>query len=84
MRVIDRAKTEKSHAFAEKAAAHFQANAWAFTFADGDPVQGELFAIRWNPYTVLVVELSADFEPECHSIYQLGLHTDLPRLCPKD
>lgn len=82
MKIINPRQDAESQAFAKKAADTFRDKPELFTYADGDPVAGELFAIRWNPFTVLVIRLHGDFEPECHSVYNLGHKADFPKLSP--
>lgn len=82
MRIVDITAQEKEARFAKKATKDFDKNQTHFTFADGDPEAGKLLAIRWNPYTVLVIKLDPEHEPACYSIYPTLDH-DLPKLTPK-
>lgn len=72
--------TEKENAtFAEQAANHFKSHPTAYTYAEADPTPGKLLAIRWNPYTVLIVKLHEDFEPLAYPTSQF-FTGDLPPL----
>lgn len=82
MRIINITNEKENAEFAEKAANHFRAHAQSFTYADGDPTAGELMAIRWNPFTVLIIQLSADFCPLLYPTAQF-FPGDLPELTPK-
>lgn len=82
MKIINIANEKKNAEFAEKAANHFRNNAQSYTYADDDPTAGELMAIRWNPFTVLIIRLSDDFEPRAYTTAQFFIG-DLPRLTPK-
>jgi len=68
--------------FAEKATKHFNDHPQSFTFAKDDPKAGELMAIRWNPYTVMIIRLHEDFDPQLYSVHQF-IKTDLPKLQPR-
>lgn len=57
MTIINLEKNKEADDFAKKAAEHFRDNPPHFTYAESDPAPGHLFAIRWNPYTVLVIRL---------------------------
>lgn len=78
MRVVNIASDQKVHDFAKKAAEEFAAHPTYYTYAESDPKPGELFAIRWNSYTVLVLRLDDDFEPACYPTHQL-IGSDLPK-----
>ena len=65
--------------FAKKATEFFAINDWAYTYADGDPTPGELFAIRWNTMAVSVVRLCPDTEPLLYTSHQF-IGGDLPPL----
>ena len=79
MRIVYPEQEAKDYEFAKRAILYFSQNNKAFTYADSDPTAGELLAIRWNPYTVLVVRLCEDFDPACYSVHPTLSH-DLPKL----
>lgn len=79
MRIVYTSHEQEQARFAEEAANYFRENPHSFTYADGDPEAGELFAIRWNSFTVLVVRLAEDFEPLCYPTVQF-FSGDLPPL----
>lgn len=83
MKLVNPEKDATTLAFAKKAAEYFAADPACFTYASGDPTPGELFAVRWNPHTVLVLELSSVDVPLLYSVFDLGLKEDLPKLAPK-
>lgn len=68
------------NAFAEKAATDFRDHPKHYTFADGDPKEGELLAIRWNSIAVLVVRLG-EMKPHIYPVHQL-IGKDLPPMEP--
>ena len=62
MKIIN-VKNELDYAeFAEKAAQFFLENPCFYTFTESDIEPGELLAIRWNPSTVLICKIDAEFE----------------------
>jgi hypothetical protein len=71
MRVVSLSKEQDAAAFARKAALDFSENPKHYTFSEGDPKPGELFAIRWNSFTVLVVRLDESMEPACYPTHDL-------------
>jgi hypothetical protein len=79
MRSIRICSQEESAVFARKASEHFRDNPRAYTFAEGDPVAGELMAIRWNSFAVLLIRLSEDSEPSIYATAQF-FPGDLPPL----
>ena len=62
MRIVNQTRDKAARDLAELAARYWLANPGTYTYADGDPAAGELLAIRWNSYTVMVVQLN-DEEP---------------------
>ena len=56
MRIVDHQKEKEMEAFAQKAAEAFTANPLLQSF--GEMKQGEPLALRWNPFTVLVLVIS--------------------------
>lgn len=78
MKVMDLTQIRANEAFARKATDHFTAHPSHYTYAEGDPQPGELLAIRWNDFTVLIVKLDESFQPECWPVVQL-IGTDLPK-----
>jgi len=64
--------------FAKQAAEYFRDNPSSYTFADGNPIPGELLAIRWNTLAVLVIRL-AEEQPLCYPVWQF-IKQDLPKL----
>jgi hypothetical protein len=79
MRIVFTHREKENEAFAAKAADWFKNNPKCYTYAEGDPKPGCLFAIRWNPYTVLIVKLDEEFEPLCYPTVQF-FTGDLPPL----
>lgn len=79
MKVINLTQMKASEAFARKAAEHFKSHPTHYTYSEGDPKAGELFAVRWNDFTVLVVKLDEAYEPECWPCVQF-VGGDLPKL----
>jgi len=67
--------------FARKATEHFRDHANCYTYAEGDPTPGELFAIRWNSFAIIVVRLSADHAVLNYASYQF-IQQDFPKLTP--
>lgn len=83
MRLVDIRKDMRAADFARAAAQHFAAHPSFYTYADGDPKPGELMAVRWNSFTVLVLEVGEDFEPSLYDTGALGVGR-LPNLKPID
>jgi hypothetical protein len=81
MRIVYHNAEISAAEFARKAAEYFKENPRCYTYADRDPTPGEFFAIRWNPYTVLVVRLDEDWDPACYPLAQWKMD-DLPPLKP--
>lgn len=81
MITVDIAQQQEEAEFARKATEHFRDHSNCYTYADGDPTPGELFAIRWNSFAIIVVRLSAD-----HSVLNYASHQfiqqDFPKLKP--
>jgi hypothetical protein len=77
MRVVSLSKEQDAADFARKAAMDFSENPKHYTYSEGDPQPGELFAIRWNSFAVLVFRLSDDMEPSCYPTHDL-IGKDLP------
>ncbi len=81
MKVVNLTQIRASEAFVRKAAEHFNSHPSHYTYSEGDPKAGELFAVRWNAFTVLLVKLDEGFEPECWPSVQF-VGTDFPKLQP--
>lgn len=79
MRIVSITDTKEEMEFAHCAAEHMAENPRLYTFANGDPQPGKLFAIRWNPFTVLVVKLDEMHEPACYPVGSF-IGKDLPPL----
>lgn len=79
MRIVSVAKTGEEIAFARRAVTHLSEHPSHYTFAEGDPAPGGLFAIRWNPFTVLVVKLDETHIPACYPVHEF-IAKDLPPL----
>ena len=82
MRIVSIESDKQEIEFARKATEYFQKNSWSYTYVDGNPKPGELFAIRWNPYTVLIIKLDDTHDPACYSTNSF-IGCDLPKLEPK-
>lgn len=67
--------------FARKATEHFRDHNNRYTYADGDPKPGELMAIRWNSFAIIVIRLSADHEVLNYASHQF-IQQDFPKLTP--
>jgi len=78
MRIVNQTRDKAARDLAELAGRHFTDHPGSYTYADGDPAPGELMAIRWNSYTVMVIQLN-DEEPLLFPTANLGL-PDLPRM----
>lgn len=79
MRIVSITDTKEELEFARKAVESMAANERHYTFAEGGPLPGKLFAIRWNPFTVLVVKLDEMHEPACYPV-RAFIGKDLPPL----
>tara|TARA_R110000868_G_scaffold130260_4_gene339867 strand:- start:1096 stop:1359 length:264 start_codon:yes stop_codon:yes gene_type:complete len=79
MRIISITNTKEEQDFAKRAIEEMAKNDRHYTYADGDPKPGCLFAIRWNPFTVLVVKLDDSHEPSCYPVNQF-IGKDFPPL----
>jgi len=67
-------ETDKEAAeFARRASENFRDNPKYYTFSDGDPECGQLFAIRWNSFAVLVVRLHEDTPVRVYPIHQFNI-----------
>jgi hypothetical protein len=67
--------------FARSAAEHFRDHPSNYTYTDGDVKPGELFAVRWNKFSVAIFKLDDIFEPAIYPVAQF-LRSDLPPLQP--
>lgn len=79
MRIVNIAQDQAGAEFAGKAASAMAANPKLYTWAEGDPTAGELLAIRWNSFTVLVVRLDECCDVSLYATNQL-IGEDLPPL----
>ena len=81
MRIVNIEKEVAQANFALRAAKAMQDNPRLYTFADSDPTPGELLAIRWNPYTVLVIKLDEAHIPSLYPTQDANMiKADLPPL----
>jgi hypothetical protein len=78
---VDVEKQQQEAEFARKATEHFLANANHYTYADGDPKPGQLFAIRWNSFAIIVVRLDDEAPVLNYAAYQF-IQQDFPKLTP--
>ena len=78
MRIVNPSRDHAAQHFATAAAEYFKNDPKAYTYADGDPKAGMFLAIRWNSYTVMVVEL-AEQEPLLFPTSML-IGCDLPKM----
>lgn len=87
MRLINVHEERDCENFAREAAEHFATHPTNYTYARGeektqsDILPGELLAIRWNPWTVLVVRVSDHGEPRLYPTDQMNVGK-LPPLQP--
>lgn len=79
MKIIYISQEQENAKFAELAANEFKKNAKLYTFAESDPKPGKLMAIRWNPFTVLIIKLDEEYEPLAYPTSQF-FQGDLPPL----
>jgi len=79
MRIVSITASKKEQDFAQKAVEYMSTHPSSYTYADGYPKAGELLAIRWNPFTVLVIMLDEVHEPACYRTYDF-IRKDLPPL----
>jgi hypothetical protein len=79
MRIVNIATQQEEQEFATKAAHHFAFDRRHFTYAEDDPKPGKHFAVRWNPFTVLVLKLDENHTPACYPTNEL-IRADLPPL----
>jgi len=68
--------------FAETASKFFKEQNHCYTYAEEDPTQGQLLAIRWNPMAVLILRVDREFEPLIYTVRRF-IGDDLPPLKPK-
>jgi hypothetical protein len=81
MRIVNIDEDAQQAAFAKLAAEAMSQNPRLYTFAEGDPSPGELFAIRWNPFTVLVLKLDDEHIPALYPTQNANMiMADLPPL----
>jgi len=81
MRLISIDKDAKHTDFARKATEWFNDHPQHYTFAEGDPEKGELFAVRWSTISVLVIQIDQDFEPLIYPVFPF-IKSDLQPLQP--
>lgn len=81
MTIVDIKKDQDAADFARAATHHFNSNPQSFTYAKADPTPGELLAIRWNPFTVLVLRIHEEDMIRLYSVYDF-ITTNLPKLKP--
>lgn len=81
MIVVDIHQQAAALELAKEAAKHFAANPANYTYAKDNPRQGELLAIRWNRYTVLVVRIDDTFVPSLYPTNAMGI-PELPPIKP--
>lgn len=79
MRIISIHQNKEEEGFAQKAIEAMRDNPKLYTYAEGDPSAGRLLAIRWNPFTVLVVKLDEAHEPALYPTHDF-IGDDLPPL----
>ena len=81
MRIVNIEEEKKQADFALRAAKAMKDNPRLYTFADSDPTPGKLLAIRWNPYTVLVIKLDESHVPSLYPTQDANMiKSDLPPL----
>jgi hypothetical protein len=81
MTTVNVEQQQEEAEFARKATEHFRDHASHYTYADGDPKPGELFAIRWNSFAIIVIRLSSEHEVLNYASYQF-IKQDFPKLVP--
>ena len=81
MRLISIEKDSSTADFARKATEWFNEHPHHYTYADGDPQRGELFAVRWSTISVLVFQIAEDFEPCIYPVFPF-IKSDLQPLQP--
>lgn len=81
MTIVNIEQQQEENDFARKATEHFRDNAKCYTYAEGDPTPGKLFAIRWNSFAIAVVRLSEDHTVLNYPVRQF-IQQDFPKLVP--
>ena len=65
MKTVSPQRQQERAAFAKEAALAFDKDPEMYTYSKGPGIQqGELLAILWNPYTVLICRVAGDFESD--------------------
>ena len=73
--MVNVSREQEAAIFAKLAAAYFKNDPHAYTFDGGDdePSAGKLMAIRWNDFTVLVLQVAEEFPVSLYSTHELGV-----------
>jgi hypothetical protein len=79
MRIVNPSAEKEEADFARRATEAMNANPRLYTWAEDDPKPGEMLAIRWNPFTVLILRLDGEHVPALYSTSYF-IAGDLPPL----